>query len=43
MKITALNPPFLPHFSRGQRSPAVTRSGTLYYPIWLSYAVGALA
>ena len=42
MKITALNPPFLPHFSRGQRSPAVTRSGTLYYPIWLSYAVGAL-
>ncbi len=42
MKITALNPPFLPHFSRGQRSPAVTRSGTLYFPIWLSYAVGAL-
>lgn len=42
MKITALNPPFLPHFSRGQRSPAVTRSGTLYYPIWLAYAVGAL-
>ncbi len=42
MKITALNPPFLPQFSRGQRSPAVTRSGTLYYPIWLSYAVGAL-
>jgi len=42
MKVTALNPPFLAHFSRGQRSPAVTRSGTLYYPIWLSYAVGAL-
>jgi radical SAM superfamily enzyme YgiQ (UPF0313 family) len=42
MKITALNPPFLPGFSRGQRSPAVTRSGTLYYPVWLSYAVGAL-
>lgn len=42
MKITALNPPFIPLFSRGQRSPAVTRSGTLYYPIWLSYAVGAL-
>lgn len=42
MKITALNPPFISHFSRGQRSPAVTRSGTLYYPIWLSYAVGAL-
>lgn len=42
MRITALNPPFLPYFSRGQRSPAVTRSGTLYYPIWLSYAVGSL-
>lgn len=42
MRITALNPPFLPNYSRGQRSPAVTRSGTLYYPIWLSYAVGAL-
>lgn len=42
MKITALNPPFIPFYSRGQRSPAVTRSGTLYYPIWLSYAVGTL-
>ena len=37
-----LNPPFLPDYSRGQRSPAVTRSGTLYYPIWLAYATGAL-
>lgn len=42
MKTSAVNPPFLRRFSRGQRSPAVTRSGTLYYPIWLSYAVGAL-
>lgn len=42
MRIAVLNPPFLPHYSRGQRSPAVTRSGTLYYPIWISYAVGAL-
>ncbi|MFO8183016.1 MAG: radical SAM protein [Candidatus Aegiribacteria sp.] len=42
MIITAVNPPFLPDYSRGQRSPAVTRSGTLYYPIWLSYAAGAL-
>jgi len=42
MRITALNPPFLPEYSRGQRSPAVTRSGCLYYPIWLSYAVAAL-
>jgi anaerobic magnesium-protoporphyrin IX monomethyl ester cyclase len=42
MKITTLNPPFLPEFSRGQRSPAVTRSGTLYFPVWLAYATGAL-
>lgn len=42
MKITAVNPPYLTHYSRGQRSPAVTKSGTLYYPIWLAYAVGAL-
>lgn len=42
MIITAVNPPFLPDYSRGQRSPAVTRSGTLYYPIWLSYAAGTL-
>ncbi|MCD4848316.1 MAG: B12-binding domain-containing radical SAM protein [Candidatus Aegiribacteria sp.] len=42
MRITAVNPPFLPDYSRGQRSPAVTKSGTLYYPIWLAYAAGAL-
>lgn len=40
MKILFLNPPFLPRFSRAQRSPAVTRSGTLYYPLWLAYAAG---
>ncbi|MFZ2956036.1 MAG: radical SAM protein [Candidatus Ozemobacteraceae bacterium] len=33
-----VNGPFLPDYSRGQRSPAVTRSGTLYYPMWLAYA-----
>lgn len=38
MKIAFLNPPFLKNFSRPQRSPAVTKSGTLYYPLWLSYA-----
>lgn len=38
MKITFLNPPFLKNFSRPQRSPAVTKSGTLYYPMWLAYA-----
>lgn len=42
MRIFALNPPFLPRFSREQRSPAVTKSGTLYYPMWLAYAVGVL-
>ncbi len=42
MRITAINPPFIKGYSRGQRSPAVTKSGTLYYPIWLAYATGAL-
>ena len=42
MKILLLNPPFLPRYSRSQRSPAVTKSGTLYYPIWLAYAAGLL-
>ncbi|MHC4474149.1 MAG: B12-binding domain-containing radical SAM protein [Planctomycetota bacterium] len=42
MKILTLNPPFLPKFSREQRSPAVTKSGTLYYPMWLAYATGVL-
>ncbi len=38
MKVLLLNPPFLKNFSRPQRSPAVTKSGTLYYPMWLAYA-----
>ncbi|MCF7878988.1 MAG: B12-binding domain-containing radical SAM protein [Candidatus Omnitrophica bacterium] len=42
MKVLLINPPFLKNFSRAQRSPAVTKSGTLYYPIWLSYAAGCL-
>lgn len=41
-KAFLLNPPFQPKFSRAQRSPAVTKSGTLYYPIWLAYAAGVL-
>lgn len=40
MKIAFVNPPFLPKFSRGQRSPGVTKAGTLYYPYWLAYAAG---
>ncbi len=45
MKILLLNPPFLPEhgkFSREQRSPAVTKSGTFYYPMWLCYGAAAL-
>ncbi len=42
MKILCLNPPFLAQFSREQRSPAVTKSGTIYYPMWLAYGAGAL-
>jgi radical SAM superfamily enzyme YgiQ (UPF0313 family) len=42
MKILVLNPPFLPKYSRSSRSPAVTKGGTIYWPIWLAYATGAL-
>jgi radical SAM superfamily enzyme YgiQ (UPF0313 family) len=42
MRVLVLNPPFLPGFSRPQRSPAVTRSGALYYPIWLASCTGVL-
>ncbi|OQA08758.1 MAG: coproporphyrinogen III oxidase [bacterium ADurb.Bin374] len=38
LRVAFVNPPFLPDYSRGQRSPAVTRSGTLYYPMWLAAA-----
>ena len=40
MRVLFLNPPFHPRYSREQRSPAVTKSGTLYYPKWLSTAAG---
>jgi anaerobic magnesium-protoporphyrin IX monomethyl ester cyclase len=40
MQVLFLNPPFHPRFSREQRSPAVTKSGTLYYPKWLAHAAG---
>jgi anaerobic magnesium-protoporphyrin IX monomethyl ester cyclase len=42
MKILLLNPPFFSRYSRSQRSPAVTKSGTLYYPVWLAYAAAVL-
>ena len=35
-----INGPFIEGFSRESRSPAVTKSGTLYYPGWLAYACG---
>ncbi|MFC1570884.1 B12-binding domain-containing radical SAM protein [Candidatus Omnitrophota bacterium] len=45
MKILCLNPPFKTEygrFSRTSRSPAITKSGTVYYPIWLCYVAGSL-
>ena len=42
MRILMLNPPFFPKFSRSSRSPAVTKGGTIYYPMWLAYATGVL-
>lgn len=41
MKVYFINPPFkaeFGRFSRENRSPAITRSGALYYPLWLIYA-----
>lgn len=41
MKLFFINPAFKAEygkFSRENRSPTVTRSGTLYYPLWLIYA-----
>lgn len=42
MRIFCLNAPFHRNYSSHQRSPAVTKSRTLYYPIWLAYAAGLL-
>jgi len=42
MKVVFLNPPFKDlFFSRTSRSPAVSISGTIYYPIWLAYGAGS--
>jgi anaerobic magnesium-protoporphyrin IX monomethyl ester cyclase len=38
MRVYLLNPPYLPHFGRGMRWQDTGRGGTLYYPLWLSYA-----
>lgn len=42
MKILMLNPPFLYRFSRTSRSPAISKGGCVYYPIWMGYATGVL-
>ncbi|HEY3351751.1 MAG TPA: radical SAM protein [Polyangia bacterium] len=45
MKIALVNPPFMTQhgrFSRSQRSPAITKSGTIYYPISLCYTGAVL-
>jgi len=42
MNICLLNPPYFKGFSRSQRSPAVIKSGTMYYPFWLASAAGIL-
>lgn len=45
MRILCLNPPFKTEygrFSRTSRSPAITKSGTIYYPIWLCYVAGVI-
>lgn len=45
MRILLINPPFLPgygRYSRESRSPAITKSGTIYYPFWLLYGAAAL-
>ena len=40
LDVIFVNGPFLDGFSRESRSPAVTKSGTLYYPAWLAYGCG---
>ncbi|QQR92100.1 MAG: radical SAM protein [Candidatus Iainarchaeum archaeon] len=42
INVLMLNPPYFPHFSKNSRSPAVSKGGCVYYPIWLGYATGAL-
>jgi len=43
--VLLLNPPYLSDhgkFSRSQRSPAITKAGTFYYPVWLANAAGVI-
>ena len=44
VRIYMLNPPFVLNFNRELRGEGMsTRAGTLYYPVWLSYATGVLS
>ena len=43
MNVAVINPPFMDgKFSRTSRSPAIVKSGTMYWPFWLAYCVGTL-
>ncbi len=45
MKVFFVNPPFKEQygkFSREQRSPAITKSGCFYYPLWLIYSAARI-
>lgn len=42
MKVLFLNPPYFPMYSRESRSPGVTKSSTLYWPMFLAYAAGTV-
>jgi len=42
MRILLLNPPFKGKFSRTSRSPAVTKGGAIYYPLWLASTASVL-
>jgi len=42
MKVLFLNPPYFPMFSRESRSPSVTKSSTLYWPMFMAYAAGCV-
>ena len=42
MKVLFLNPPYFAMFSRESRSPSVTKSSTLYWPMFMAYAAGCV-
>lgn len=45
MKVCFINPPFKAkygRFSRESRSPSITHSGAIYYPLWLIYAAAVV-